>query len=362
MQRRDFFWQTGLASLAALTGSVCHSQPTSNGVPESTQPDTATIAGEPVPVVKPARLFPGATVALIAPGSSLSAERVAKATANLKALGFKVREGKHLRERYGHLAGADKNRLADLHWAFRDPEIDGVWAARGGYGCTRLLPDIDFQLVKKNPKPFIGYSDITALHLAFHQRLGLTCFHGPVAAAEWKGETEHLRAVLMDAKTTYRLALVAKTQLGPKEKTPSPFTIRPGRAAGVLTGGNLSLLAALAGTPNNPIFAGKIVFIEDVEEEPYRIDRMLTQLFQATDLRQAAGIALGVFSDCAAKGSEPQLTLAETLRDRLEPLGIPVAYGFPCGHVNYQATLPYGVQASLDAAAGTLTLKEAAVR
>ncbi len=306
---------------------------------------------------RPARLRPGAMVALIAPAGPLSEEKLQKALSNLADLGYRVREGAALRRRTGYLAGDDAERLQDLHWAFADPEVDAIWCARGGYGATRLLPRMDLRLIARNPKPFIGYSDITALHLAIGQRTGLITFHAPGASAELPPDTlQHLQAVLTDPQVPYTLSA------SPVATDPAPMTIRPGKASGPLVGGNLTLLAALVGTPFQPSFRGRIAFIEDVGEQPYRIDRMLTQLLQTTDLRKAAGIALGTFIDCAPKNGDFSFSLAETLRLCLGNLDMPIAYGLPFGHMNNQATLPYGIRAELDADAITLTLLEPACR
>lgn len=310
---------------------------------------------------KPLRLRNGATVALIAPSSPVSEEKLTKALENLRTFGYTVKEGASLRARNGYLAGTDADRLADLHWAFSDPTVEAVWCVRGGYGATRFLPHIDYDLIRRNPKPFIGYSDITALHLAIGQKTGLVTFHGPVAASDFPDNTlQHFRAALTNPVEGYVLRAP-----GPEEELPGeeyrPLTIMPGTATGALTGGNLSLLAAMAGTPFSPSFRKKIAFIEDVGEQPYRIDRMLTQLLQATDLSKAAGIALGVFADCAAKTPEYSLTLMETLQDRLGKLEMPVVYGLPFGHVAHQATFAYGMPAELDAGQQTLTLLEPGV-
>lgn len=344
--RRDFIKKS---SLAAMAGSIPMSP---------THPEIPT----PAKLLKPAMLREGATISLIAPGSPIVPEKVEKSLANLKALGFQVKEGQYWKEKHGFLAGTDEQRLADLHRAFEDPETEAVWCARGGYGCSRLLHQIDFQLIKKNPKPLIGYSDITALHIAIHQKTGLVSFHGPVAASDYPENTlAHLKAVLMQASIPYTLRFPA-----PEEQLPgneySPFVIRSGKAQGPLTGGNLSLLSAMAGTPWAPKFKGKLVFMEDIGEQPYRIDRMLTQLLDATDLQEAAGIALGVFSDCQPKGESPTFSLADTLRLRLQNLPMPIAYGFPFGHVAHQATFPMGIRAEMDTEAGTLTFLEAGVK
>ncbi len=304
---------------------------------------------------KPARLHPGARIALIAPAGPVSEERYEKALANLSGQGYEVREGAALRRRLGYLAGEDAERLSDLHWAFTDPQIDAVWCIRGGYGTTRLLPYLNFRLIAQHPKPFIGYSDITALHIAIGQRTGLVTFHAPGGSSDFPPETlQHLRAVLVAPTTPY--TLTANSQA----TDPAPLTIVGGKAQGPLLGGNLTLLAALAGTPFQPSFRGKIVFIEEVGEEPYCIDRMLTQLLQATDLRKAAGIALGTFIDCEPQTPEFSLSLAETLHLCLGQLNIPIAYGLPFGHMPTQSTLPCGIRAELDADAKTLTLLEPA--
>lgn len=339
--RRDFFEKTSMATIAL-------------GLPSSPAPQDPDL-------IKPRALREGATVALIAPGSPIGDERIKAATDNMAALGLKTKEGRNIRAKRGYLAGTDEQRLADLHWAFTDPEIDAVWCLRGGYGCGRLLPQIDFDLIRRHPKALIGYSDITALHLSIHARTGLVSFHGPVAASEYPPETvAHAKAVLWDGGENHRIAQPTPDMElpGPEHK---PYVLSAGKATGPITGGNLSLLAALAGTPYGPSYRGKIVFIEDIGEVPYRIDRMLVQMFQSTDLGQAAGIVLGVFNDCQPKSSgPPSLRLEETLQDNFENLGIPAAYGFPIGHVALNAMIPYGIQASLDTEKGTLVLLEKA--
>lgn len=346
MQRRKFFQNTSFAMLASVLPGL----------------GRATNATAPVaPVQKPNRLRAGATIALVAPASPASDEKVNKALSNLAAFGYRVKEGAALRSRFGYLAGKDTDRLADLHQAFADPEVDAIWCVRGGYGTTRLLPYLDFDLIRNNPKPLIGYSDITALHLAIGQEAGLITFHGPVAASDFPENTlQHFKATLVEPTADYRIQAPTALEDLPGVEF-NPFVITPGKANGRITGGNLSLLAALAGTRFEPSFQGKLVFIEDVGEQPYRIDRLLTQLLQATDLKAAAAIALGVFADCGPKNTEFSLNLPETLQDRLGSLGIPVLYGLPFGHVAHQATLPYGISAELDTDAQTLTLLETGV-
>lgn len=346
MQRRTFFKTTGMAALVVGVPGVHFMEKT----------------GSPHPKLhKPPRLRAGMTIGLIAPASPFSEEKRLAAHQNLGAMGFQIRESAHLYAQNGYLAGSDAQRVEDLHWAFSDPAIDAVWCIRGGYGCSRLLPLIDFDLIGRHPKVLIGYSDVTALHLAIQQHTGLVTFHGPVAASEFPENTlRHFHSVLMEPVAPYTVHIPDAAEL-PQDIVYQPFVITPGQASGKLTGGNLTLLAALVGTPFAPSYKNKIVFLEDVGEQPYRIDRMLTQMLQGSDLAKAAGIALGVFADCKPKGDSPSLTLQETLRDRFANLGIPVVYGIPFGHVAHQMTFPYGIQAALDATLGQLTLLETAV-
>ena len=344
MQRRTFLSAAGLSALAWRTPLFRHMETA----------DTLKLHKAP-------RLQAGMTVGLIAPASSFTPEKYEAARKNLTDLGLKIVESPHLHEKNGYLAGTDEQRLSDLYWAFETPDIDAVWCIRGGYGCSRLLPMIDFARIRRHRKVFIGYSDVTALHLAIQQHTGLVTFHGPVAASEFPANTlQHFRSVLMEPVTPYIVRIPELASL-PEEELYQPFIITPGKASGPLCGGNLTLLAALVGTPFAPSFRNKLVFMEDVGEQPYRIDRMLTQMLQGSDLRHAAGIGLGIFADCKAKGNDPSQTLADTLRDRLGPLGIPVLYGLPFGHVAHQMTFPYGIPAEMDTAAGSLALVERGV-
>jgi muramoyltetrapeptide carboxypeptidase len=311
-------------------------------------------------IVKPPRLKVGDTVSVIAPASGLSPEAFDRAIKNLETLGFKTRIGKFARQRKSYLSATDAERLADLHAAFADKETAAVWCVRGGYGTTRILPLIDYDLIRKNPKVFIGFSDVTALHVAISQNCGLVSFHGPVASSIYTDYTRnHVLNVLTNPFAPYKI------EVAPDNKTRDPkifatATITPGTARGRLIGGNLSMLAALAGTP----FAlkdvkDKILFIEDVDEQPYRVDRMLTQLGQTVDLRQAAGIALGIFTDSRAEPGES--TVVDVLREKLCNFKIPVVYGLSIGHIRDQFTLPIGIRVELDANRATMTFLETAV-
>lgn len=309
---------------------------------------------------KPLRLKKGATIGLIAPSSPIQPNKYEKSIRNLKNLGFKLVFGKSVKKADGYLAGSDKERLDDLHAMFENPEIDGIWCIRGGYGSARFIPDIDFDLIKRNPKVFIGYSDITALLIAIHQQTGLICFHGPVAASEFSSYTQQqVQAVLMQPQSTYTIAQNKENEEN-NDSLFQDFVIRPGIASGKLTGGNLSLICSLIGTPWQMKIKNRLLFIEDIGESPYRIDRMLTQLNQHYDLNKAAGIILGVFLGCERK-DEGSWTLRQTLTDRFKHLSVPIMYGLSVGHIDNMCTLPLGIEAELNTQQKTITLLQKAV-
>lgn len=314
-------------------------------------------------IIKPKRLTQGDTISVIAPASGLPEKIFDTALQNLADLGFKTKVGKYARHVDGFLAGTDKERLEDLHWAFSDTDVDAVWCVRGGYGITRLLPDIDYSLIRRNPKILIGYSDITALHLAIWQNCRLVTFHGPAAASTFSDyPKKHIFDLLTNPSAPYQVKTAPAEESEQQSNLYQIEVITKGKCRGRLIGGNLSLLSALAGTP----FAlrnlkNKILFIEEVGEQPYRIDRMLTQLRQSVDLRQAAGIALGVFKDCNPEGEAPSQSLLEVIKDRLGNLGIPVIYGLSFGHIQNQFTLPIGIEAKLDTEKATMTFVETSV-
>jgi muramoyltetrapeptide carboxypeptidase len=343
MQRRDFS-KNILAGL--VTSTVAPAIFTTKNCPK---------------LQKPARLKIGSRVAIIAPASSVSEEKLQKTMVNLTSLGLNLRPADHLRGKNGYLSGTDEERLEDLHRAFANPEIDAIWCARGGFGCTRLLENIDFSLIKKNPKILIGYSDITALHVALPKKTGLVTFHGPVGASDFTDFTLNgIRRALFEPTPRFQISL-PDAALPMPDSTFLPEILQKGIGRGKLIGGNLSLLSALAGTKWAPDFSKKIVFIEDIDEKPYRCDRMLTQCLDALNLRKAAGIALGVFKGCEKPEKDDSFTLREMLRDRLANLGIPVIYGLPFGHISDQCTLPIGIDAELDANQGVLTVLESGV-
>jgi len=299
-------------------------------------------------VIYPPALRPGDAVALIAPAGPLaSAAELDAAIARVEALGLRAVLGDHVLARRGFLAGTDAQRAADLNAALRDPGVRGVFAVRGGYGTTRLLDLVDYDALRADPKVLLGYSDLTALLGACTARADVVTFHGPVVALSPFGpaEIDWLRRAAFSDAPIGTLAV------------PDGRALVPGRARGRLAGGNLSLMAALVGTPYAIDCAGAIVFFEEVDEAPYRIDRMVTQLRASGTLRGAAGIVLGTFAGCdAGEDAEPERRLAHAIADRFGDLGIPVLTGAPIGHEGEQWTLPIGATATLDADGRTLTV------
>jgi len=314
-------------------------------------------------IIRPKRLQQGDRVGVITPASYISDEGLEKSVNNLEHLGLKVELGKHIRSRHGDFAGTDAQRLEDLHEMFANQHIDAIWCARGGYGSNRILPQIDYKLIKKNPKVFIGYSDITAMHCAIRKFSGLVTFHGPVGNSDLTDYTmSELQKVLFQGLTNQVIKLSDQNQArGITDTAFATKIINGGIAEGELIGGNLSLLAGSFGTPYAPDIKGKILLIEDIGEKPYRIDRMLTSMRQAWPLDKVAGIALGVFNDCENKKDSQALDLEQTLNDRLGDLNVPIIYGLSYGHIDNMCTLPMGINAKLNTNNQTLTLLETSV-
>lgn len=295
----------------------------------------------------------GARVALVAPAGPLVPEAVDRAVERVREWGWEPRLGTHARNRHGYLAGTDEQRAADVNEALLAEDTDAIWCLRGGYGTMRILDRIQWGALVARPRPLIGFSDNTALHLAL-QRRGVVSFHGPHPGAEEfpPFAQQCLRRLLTDEAPAGVLPF----------PTSAPGRAEPivgGVAEGPLVGGNLALIAATLGTPYAVCAAGAILFLEEVGETAYRVDRLLSQLRLAGVFDEVAGVAIGAFSDAPPDGAP---SAADVVRDRLEHLRVPVAMAFPFGHISESWTLPLGVRARLDTDAGTLALLEPAVR
>lgn len=297
------------------------------------------------------------TIGILAPSGPLRDPRLPEGIARLERQGYRVVLGDHLYDRHGYLAGTDAGRAADFNALFARQDVDAIFCARGGYGACRMLDYVDWAVVAANPKVFVGYSDVTTLHLALERRIGLVTFHGPMVVTRG-GELSEA------ADTCFWRAVGSAEPLGPYVTgDASVRTLVGGRARGRLAGGCLSLLAAAVGTPETPDFRGRIVLIEDIGEPTYRIDRLLVQLQRAGLLQQAAGLVLGTVTGWEKQEKEPSAIALDALwQDLIAPLGKPTIVGFPFGHVPNPLTLPLGCLAELDADAGALTLLEPAVR
>lgn len=327
-------------------------------------PSASAAAGAAVPaVVKPPRLKPGDCVGLIEPASSsFESVKIQIAVEVVEALGLKARPSPHISDRYGYLAGKDKDRAADVNAFFADPAVNAIVAVRGGWGCARLLPYLDFGAIARNPKILVGYSDLTALLLPVYARTGLVTFHAPMGGSSWNPfNVDYLKRVLFDAEAvTFENVKETKDNLVQTENRIQ--TITPGVARGRMLGGNLSVLAGIVGTGYLPDWSGAILFIEEVEEDIYRVDRMLTQLALAGILTKLHGVVVGNCTKCKPGEGFGSLTLEEVLNDHLKPLNVPAFSGAMIGHIDRQFTIPEGVEVEIDAVKGTIRMLEPAVR
>ncbi|MFN7220608.1 MAG: LD-carboxypeptidase [Burkholderiales bacterium] len=323
-------------------------------------------------LINPRQLRRGDLIGLVAPSGSTNATYVDARVKQLEAKGFRVKLSRNLFQVRGNTAGTAKQRADDLHTMFTDDEVQAIWAIRGGSGASQILPLLDYPLIRRHAKIFIGFSDITALHLAMLKHSGLVTFHGPTAPAATISDYSwtQLEAVLMHPReqTTLYMAEANRLEAARSSAGASEFAMRvlsPGVAEGQLIGGNLAVLSALMGTPYAPDWRGALLFLEEIREAPYRIDRMLTQLKQVTPFEQAAGLMLGVFRRSVdspeSTDTEPRLTLEMAIDDHFRGLRVPAVYGMSFGHISHNLTLPLGVRARLDTTAQTLTLLEPAV-
>jgi muramoyltetrapeptide carboxypeptidase len=300
--------------------------------------------------LKPKCLIPGDTIAIVSPASpSLTTIHQERGIEALERLGYRVVIAKHANDRHLLFAGNEKDRAGDINSAFRDKSVKAIICTRGGCGTSQVLPYIDFPSIAKNPKIFVGYSDITALQIAIFNATGLVTFYGPMVATDFgKGLTKYKIKNLLHVLTETEQASELKNHQNKKI-----ITLCPGRAEGHLAGGCLSIAVSTLGTEYEIDTKNKILFFEDIDEKPHRIDRYLTHLIQAGKLQQARGIIFGTFTKCNYLSRDTYykfgVTVLDMIRERIVPLGIPSIFGLQFGHVTNKLTIPFGGRATLDA-------------
>ena len=310
-----------------------------------------------MPRIKPPALCPGDTIGVVSPSSYKALEALQPGIEKIQRRGYKLVFGEHAFDRRGYLSGEDRDRAADLNAMFAREDVKAVLCTRGGYGASRILDYLDWDTIRAHPKPLIGYSDITTLHIAFLRYTDMVVYHAPMIITLSRDVSEHAIQNLFDVLEKPEPLGTYDTREGNVQ------TLVPGIAEGELSGGCLCLVTATCGTPEQIDAKGKILCIEDVDEAPYAVDRMLTQLKRCGVLDEAAGFVIGEITDWQKHVSDPaeSLTIEQVWQDIIVPLGKPAIIGFPFGHVANPLTLPLGVRARLDATAGTLTLLEPAV-
>lgn len=351
MKRRKFVQNIGLGSLAF---------PLANFAPTLTSSEK--ISSE---IIIPKGLKAGDTIGIVSPSSAIfETEPFEIAQESFEALGLKVKFGAHAKNRYGHLAGTDEERAEEINAMFKDSSINAIIALRGGSGAARILDKLDYNAISANPKIFIGYSDITALHLAIFEKTGLVTYHGPVAVSVWNSFSSHyLKRLLFEKEAVvYKNPDSKGDQLAQTQNRIR--TITPGTATGQLLGGNLSVMTGIMGTEYFPKdWEGKILYLEDVGEQIYAVDRMMSQLYLGGVLDKIGGFVFGKCSSCKPGGSGyGSLTLEEVIDHYIKPLNIPAFSGAMIGHIDDNVTLPNGLNARIDATEGIIELAGAAVQ
>ncbi|MCC6547482.1 LD-carboxypeptidase [Candidatus Sumerlaeota bacterium] len=322
----------------------------------------ATMATAAAAPIKPPALAAGDTIAIVAPSRPVDMEALKMVREGLVAQGYKVKLAGNVGKRWGYLAGSDEERATGIMDAWRDPEVKAIFCAVGGSGTTRMMDLLDYDYIRKHPKIFSGFSDITGLHLSIQKKANIITFHAPTSKFVYANNVE---------KRPYAAPIFWQTMRGEFPPSGTEMTydtttlttktlcVAPGVAEGRLIGGNLSLVAAVMGTPYEPDTDGKILFLEDVHEEPYRLDRMLSTLRLAGKLDKCAGVVLGRFADCNAEEPKRSFTIDEVLDQYFKGRPYPVISRFPVGHVEENVPIPEGAMARIDGNKGTLTILEA---
>ncbi len=338
--RRHFIRSTGLLAAAGLfTPNEVFSQ----------------IAVSEKVKIKPRALKAGDTVAITSPAGAVWDEtQVETFTGILKSFGFQVIHGKTLTEKFGYFAGTDELRAREINELFANKTVKGIFCMKGGWGCARLLDKIDYSLIEQNPKVFIGFSDITALLIAITTKTGLITFHGPVGNSGWNDFTKSIFTNVVMASKSFVFPENPATEN-------TQVVISPGKATGELVGGNLTVITSIIGSGYLPDWKNKLLFLEEVKEEPYSIDRMLTQLKLCGALNGISGFVFGKCAKCLAEEPLKSFSFHEVILQHIQPLGIPAFYGAMIGHIENKLTVPLGIKASMDAEKGILSLDENSV-
>lgn len=343
VNRRNFLTGFGLSILASTSPALCQTKP----------------------ILKPARLKAGDTVGLVNPATFSEPKEIEDLRKILSQLGLNVKLGKHLFDRYGYLAGRDAERAADVNAMFGDTSVNAILAVQGGWGGNRILPLLDYKLIRENPKILMGYSDVTSLLLAVYSQSGIVTFHGPLGASNWNQfSVGWVKQILFEGEAVMlRNPMEGEMGLDRKKMQPALLveTITAGKARGRLVGGNLSVLAAMVGSNYLPSWEGVILFVEDIGEEVYRVDRLLTQLKLAGILDKISGFIFGQCTDCDPENPLESLSLSQVFLDVIKPLGVPAWYGAAIGHIADKWTVPLGVEVEIDASVGTVRFLESAV-
>lgn len=312
--------------------------------------------------ILPGKLIKGQTIGLISPsGAVYNNEPIDIAIEAIENWGLKVQENKYLRGRYGHLAGTDKQRASEINDMFAEDSISGIICLRGGSGAARILDLIDYKTVKSNPKVFVGYSDITALQLAFYKKTGLVSFHGPVGLSSWDEFSREYFKPLLFNNEMVRFQNPGKPEDAWVQTEHRIRVINTGIAKGLLLGGNLSVLCGLIGSDYLPSFKGAILFLEEVNEALYRVDRLMSQLKLSGILDQINGFIFGKCTNCNPDQGYGSLTFDEIIDHYIKPLGIPAFSGSMIGHINSKFTVPVGTKAEMNAKKGSFKLLESAL-
>ncbi|WP_107670303.1 LD-carboxypeptidase [Cyanothece sp. BG0011] len=315
-------------------------------------------------LIKPRKLKAGSGVGLVSPaGATFNTKDINIVQDAVKALGLVPYLAPHLLAQYGYLAGKDEDRANDINRFFADPNIDLILPIRGGWGCARILPYLDYNLIKNNPKIIIGFSDLTTLLIAIYTQSGLVTFHGPNGLTSWRTQqvNSFQKALFTEEKISFKNEQDSDDNDRLMQVKNRIQTITPGTARGKIIGGNLSVLSAIIGSPYVPDFKDYILFIEDVGEDIYRIDRMITHLKVAGILDKISGFIFGECTNCLPNGGYASLTLEQVLNDHIKPLGIPAWMGAQIGHIEPILTFPMGVEVEINANNGTINYLESGV-